>query len=132
MTGACILVVEDTPLNAEMVTDLLESDGHEVVVATSAEEGLELARRVRPALILMDISLPNMDGLAATQVLKADPATRNIPVVALTAHAMHGDEARVREAGCAGYLTKPIDTRTFCSRVAAFLAAAAGTLGAGQ
>ena len=118
-----ILVVEDTPMNLELATDLLEAAGHAVLAATSAEAGIECARREQPDLILMDISLPGMDGLAATRALKANAATQSIPVVALTAHAMQGDEQLAREAGCLAYLTKPIDTRGFATRVATLLAA---------
>lgn len=118
-----ILVVEDTPMNLELATDLLEAAGHVVLAATNAEAGIECARREQPDLILMDIGLPGMDGLAATSALKADAATRAIPVVALTAHAMQGDEQLAREAGCLAYLTKPIDTRGFAARIATLLAA---------
>lgn len=118
-----ILVVEDTPMNLELATDLLEAAGHVVLTATNAEAGIECARREQPDLILMDIGLPGMDGLAATSALKADAATRSIPVVALTAHAMQGDEQLAREAGCLAYLTKPIDTRAFAARIATLLAA---------
>jgi len=117
-----ILVVEDTPMNLELATDLLEAAGHVVLPATNAEAGMECACREQPDLILMDIGLPGMDGLAATRALKADAATRSIPVVALTAHAMQGDEQLAKEAGCLAYLTKPIETRTFVRRIEAFLA----------
>jgi CheY-like chemotaxis protein len=116
-----ILVVEDNPVNLELVTDLLEAAGFAVYAAATAEEGLRAARAISPALILMDLSLPGMDGLAATQALRADPATRHLPVVALTAHAMKGDADLARRAGCRGYLTKPIDTRTFAASVAGFI-----------
>ncbi len=117
-----ILIIEDNRMNMELAVDLLESAGHQVLTAMEAETGMELARSHQPELILMDVSLPGMDGLAATQKLKADPATRNIPVVALTAHAMKGDEEKALAAGCQGYLTKPIDTRTFAATVVKFLA----------
>jgi two-component system, cell cycle response regulator DivK len=122
MNNARILVVEDTPANLELVTDLLEIAGHRVLTATAAEPGLELARRERPDLILMDVGLPGMDGLEAARRLRDDPATAKIPVVALTAHAMRGDEAQARAAGCRAYLSKPIDTRNFARRVAELLA----------
>lgn len=121
-----VLVIEDTPLNLELAIDLLEAAGYVAIGATSAEAGLDLARTERPNLILMDLSLPGMDGLAATRALKADPETRNIPVVAFSAHAMPSDRERALEAGCAGYLTKPIDTRAFGPRIAGFLAADRG------
>jgi two-component system, cell cycle response regulator DivK len=119
-----ILVVEDNLLNLELVTDLLEAAGFIVCRALTAEEGLCAVRERSPDLILMDLSLPGLDGLAATKALRADPATRHLTIIALTAHAMKGDEAIALGAGCDGYLTKPIDTRTFAAKVAAFVAAA--------
>ena len=119
-----ILVVEDNRLNLELATDLLEANGFIVCHARTAEEGLRAARELSPDLVLMDFSLPGMDGLAATRALRADPATRHLTIIALTAHAMKGDEALALDAGCDGYLTKPIDTRTFAANVAAFIAAA--------
>jgi len=119
-----ILVVEDNLLNLELVTDLLEASGFAVSHARTGEEGLRAARELSPALILMDLSLPGLDGLAATRALKADPATRHLTIIALTAHAMRGDDAIALRAGCDGYLSKTIDTRTFAAKVAAFIAAA--------
>ena len=119
-----ILVVEDNPMNLELVTDLLEADGFIVCPARTAEEGFRAARELSPDLILMDLSLPGLDGLAATRALREDPATHHLTIIALTAHAMRGDEALALRAGCDGYLTKPIDTRTFAAKVAAFIAAA--------
>ena len=119
-----ILIIEDNPLNMELASDLLEAAGFIVVGAMSAEEGIQWARSERPCLILMDIALPGMDGLSATALLKADPRTSDIPVVALTAQAMKGDADRALAAGCAGYLTKPIDTRAFARTVAGYLASA--------
>ena len=121
MPGPRILVIEDNILNLELVTDLLVDAGYEVVAAGSAEEGIRRAHTDAPALILMDIALPGMDGLAAARVLKADPATAPVPIVALSAHTMKGDEERARAAGCAGYIAKPIDTRRLASRVRRFL-----------
>ncbi len=122
--NARILVVEDNAVNLELVTDLLEAHGFAIAQATTAEEGLRLARELAPDLVLMDLSLPGMDGLAATRALKTNPATCHLPVIALTAHAMRGDEAAALKAGCDGYLSKPIDTRTFPAKIAAFIAAA--------
>ncbi len=119
-----ILVVEDNLLNLELVTDLLEADGFIVYPTCTAEDGFRVVRTLSPDLILMDLSLPGLDGLAATRALRADPATRRLTIIALTAHAMNGDEALALDAGCNGYLTKPIDTRTFAANVAAFIAAA--------
>jgi CheY-like chemotaxis protein len=118
-----ILVVEDNPLNLELVTDLLEARQYIVHPAETAEEAIRLARLLLPDLILMDLSLPGQDGLSATKILKADPATSHLPIVALTAHAMTVDELTALRAGCNGYLAKPIDTRTFAAKVGAFIAA---------
>ncbi|MCA9797259.1 MAG: response regulator, partial [Candidatus Eremiobacteraeota bacterium] len=116
-----ILVVEDNVFNLELVTDLLEAAGHQVVGASNGPSGIELARRDVPQLILMDLSLPGMDGLTAARELHSDPSTRSIPVVVVTAHAMKGDAEKVREAGCAGYISKPIDTRSFVAMVERYL-----------
>jgi two-component system, cell cycle response regulator DivK len=103
-----ILIVEDVELNRDLLVQLLEDD-YEVLTATDGASGLEAAARLRPDLILMDLSLPVIDGWEASRRLKADPALRHIPVIALTAHAMQGDEARARACGCDDYLAKPID-----------------------
>jgi two-component system cell cycle response regulator DivK len=118
---ATVLVIEDNPANMKLVTFLLESAGRTVLAANDAETGLTLARSRRPDLILMDIQLPGMDGLEATALLKGDEATRDIPVIALTALAMKGDEERIRAAGCDGYIAKPIAYREFLTLVAARL-----------
>ena len=117
MAGATILVIEDQLLNLELVTDLLQAAAYTVRQARSAEEGLRLAREEPPDLILMDIRLPGMDGHAAVRLLKQDPRTRDIPAVALTAQAMKGDEDQARAAGFDGYITKPIDIRSFPEQV---------------
>ncbi len=116
-----ILVIEDNALNMELVTDLLEAGGFEVCQARNAEDGMAHARS-RPDLILMDLGLPDMDGLTATRALRSNPETASVPIIALTAHAMKGHEKAALEAGCAGYLTKPIDTRSFAATVTSFLA----------
>ena len=116
-----ILVVEDNPMNMELVCEVLEAHGYEVWQATSAAEALERLKRVKPDLILMDIQLPGLDGLALTKRLKQEPATRDILVVALTAHAMKGDRDRILEAGCCGYIPKPIDVKDLTNQVARFL-----------
>ena len=103
---------------------LLESAGHAVLSATDAEAGLALARDEQPDLILMDIQLPGMDGLEATALLKAEDATRAIPVIALTALAMKGDEERIRAAGCDGYVAKPMRYREFLAAIDAHLVGA--------
>ncbi len=118
---AKVLVVEDNPTNMRLAVFLLRSVGHVVFSANDAEAGLTLAREQQPNLILMDIQLPGMDGLAATVALKADAATRSIPVIALTALAMKGDEERIRAAGCDGYIAKPMRYQEFLATVAAQL-----------
>lgn len=114
---ATILLVEDNETNMKLSLFLLESADHAVLTATNAEAGLALARERHPDLILMDIQLPGMDGLQATTRLKSDAATRDIPVIALTALAMKGDEERIRAAGCDGYIAKPLDYKQFLATV---------------
>lgn len=121
---ATILVVEDNPANMKLAIFLLESAGHAVLSATNAEAGLTLAREGRPQLILMDIQLPGIDGLEAIVLLKQDEATRSIPVIALTALAMKGDEERIRAAGCDAYIAKPMRYQEFLATVATQLAGA--------
>jgi two-component system cell cycle response regulator DivK len=119
---AKVLIVEDNAANMTLAVFLLQSAGHTVVSATDAEAGLTLARAEQPNLILMDIQLPGMDGLQATALLKGDAATVAIPVIALTALAMKGDEERIRAAGCDGYIAKPMRYEAFLNTVAAQLA----------
>jgi two-component system cell cycle response regulator DivK len=114
---AKVLIVEDNPANMTLAVFLLQSVGHTVIRATDAEAGLTLARDDQPDLILMDIQLPGMDGLEATMMLKRADATRAIPVIALTALAMKGDEERIRAAGCDGYIAKPMGYREFLSAI---------------
>ena len=111
MGGEPILVVDDNPMNLKLVRVLLETEGYDVRTAADAEEALAALDAFRPRLILMDLQLPGMDGLALTRRLKADPARRDIVILALTSYAMKGDEEKALHAGCDGYLTKPIDTR---------------------
>ncbi len=118
---AKVLVVEDNAANMTLAVFLLESVGHSVIAATSAETGVALAREEQPALILMDIQLPGMDGLQATALLKGDALTSQIPVIALTALAMKGDEERIRAAGCDGYIAKPMRYKEFLATVEAQL-----------
>jgi two-component system cell cycle response regulator DivK len=120
---AKVLVVEDNPANMTLAVFLLESVGHMVISATDAEAGLTLARDEQPQLILMDIQLPRMDGLEAIRLLKQNDRTRAIPVVALTALAMKGDEERIRAAGCDGYIAKPLSYKDFLAVIATHLAA---------
>src|SRR3979409_2702023 len=126
---AKVLVVEDNPANMTLATFLLQSAGHTVLSATDAEVGLTLARDEQPDLSLRDIQLPGMDGLAATALLKGDDATRAIPVIALTALAMKGDEERIRASGCDGYIAKPMRLKEFLATVAARLALIASPSG---
>ena len=121
---AKILVIEDNRANMMLAVFLLQSAGHTVLSASDAEAGLTLARDQQPNLILMDIQLPGMDGLEASALLKRDEATRAIPVIALTALAMKGDEARILAAGCDGYIAKPMRYQEFLATVAAQLASA--------
>lgn len=119
---ATVLIVEDNPANMTLAVFLLQSKGHTVLKATDAEAGLTLARSDQPDLVLMDIQLPGMDGLEATGMLKADVGTRGIPVIALTALAMKGDEERIRSAGCDGYIAKPIRYQDFLATIEETLA----------
>lgn len=121
MAGEKILIVEDNPLNLELATDLLELAGYVVIQAETAEKGIELAKSHMPDLILMDISLPGMDGLAAIEILKQDDTTENIPIVVMTAHTMKGDKEKILASGCESTITKPINTRTFPETVACFI-----------
>jgi two-component system cell cycle response regulator DivK len=121
---AKVLIVEDNPANMALAIFLLQSAGHSVVTATDAEAGLTLARDEQPHLILMDIQLPGMDGLEATALLKQDDLTRAIPVIALTALAMKGDEERIRAAGCDGYIAKPLAYKDFLATISAHVATA--------
>ena len=119
---ARILIVEDNATNRRLAVLILETAGHTVLSAADAEAGLTVAREERPDLILMDIQLPGMDGLEATALLKGDDATRAIPVIALTALAMIGDEERIRAAGCDGYVAKPMRYQELLATIAAQLA----------
>lgn len=119
--SARILVVDDNPINLKLASDLLEMEGYVVDRAFDAEQALQAIQAQRPDLILMDIALPGMDGLTLTRQLKADDATRHIVIVALTAYAMKGDDQKAREAGCDGYIAKPIDTRQLPVLVAGYL-----------
>ena len=118
---ARVRIVEDNPANMKLATFLLQSAGHIVLSVTDAEAGVTLAHSEQPDLILMDIQLPGMDGLEATALLKQDDATRAIPVIALSALAMKGDEERIRAAGCDGYIAKPMGIQNFLATIAAQL-----------
>jgi len=121
MATAKILLVEDNPVNRRLAQFLLRSQGYEVREATTAQEAFDALKTERPDLIVMDIQLPGMDGLEVTRKIKEQQATANIPVVAVTSYAMKGDREKALAAGCAGYVTKPIDKDTFIQEVARHL-----------
>ena len=112
MTDRSILIVDDNPVNLKLIRILLAGEGYDVHTAGDAEEALRILQGLRPRLILMDIQLPGIDGLELTRQLKANPLTRDIRILGLTAYAMKGDEEKIMAAGCDGYIAKPIDTRT--------------------
>ena len=117
-----VLVVEDNEMNMQLVEFLLEEGGYEIVKAASGEEAMAVSRSGEPVdLILMDIHLPGVDGLSVVQELKKDPRTSSIPILALTAHAMRGDKDRFLQAGCDGYISKPIDVKTFLASISSFI-----------
>jgi CheY-like chemotaxis protein len=117
-----ILIVDDNPQNLKLTRVILVSEGYEVETATDAEEALQAVERSKPALILMDLQLPGMDGLELTRRLKSDPRYRDVIVIALTAYAMKGDDEKAFRAGCDGYVSKPIDTQALPKTIAARLA----------
>jgi len=121
MAGETILIVEDSALNRKLVETVLKPYGYHLLIAVNGEEGVEVATREKPDLILMDVQMPKLNGYDATRILKAQPETACIPIVALTAHAMEGERERAASAGCDGYLTKPIDTRIFPNQVRQYL-----------
>lgn len=121
MAGERILLVEDNPMNRRVVQFILKSQGYIVLEAKHGLEALELVKVHLPDLILMDLQLPGMDGFTTTRIIKEDATTKDIPVVALTAYAMRGDAERAVEAGCDGYITKPIDADEFPKLVASYL-----------
>jgi CheY-like chemotaxis protein len=124
MSAPVILVVEDNETNQMLTVAVLERDGYRVIVAGNTEEARDRLESETPQLILMDVQLPGEDGLAFTRQLKRNPATSPIPVVAMTAHAMQGDAELAMEAGCSGYIAKPIDTRALAEQVRRYLAVA--------
>jgi two-component system cell cycle response regulator len=123
MSGELIMVVDDNPVNLRLACALLRRHGYEVCTAEDGKETLAVLRNAHPRLILMDVQLPDVDGLTLTRRLKADPTTQSIIIVALTAYAMKGDEQKARDAGCNGYIPKPIETRTFIKTMTSFLEA---------
>jgi len=121
MRNETILVIEDDTLNLKLVESLLELGRYHILKAADAETGIRLVREQHPDLVLMDIRLPGMDGLHATRIIKQDPDLKDIPVIALTAQAMLGDQEKAEEAGCSGYISKPIDTRIFLAKLESFM-----------
>ncbi|TMG27645.1 MAG: response regulator [Chloroflexi bacterium] len=124
MSAPLILVVEDNETNQMLTVAVLERDGYRVVVAGTTSEAREQIKTETPHLILMDVQLPGEDGLAFTRQLKRNPTTSPIPIVAMTAHAMQGDAEQAIEAGCSGYIAKPIDTRALAEQIRRYLAVA--------
>jgi CheY-like chemotaxis protein len=122
MAGERILIVDDNATNLKLVAYLMKANGYAVDTALDAESAIEAIRGNHPDVILMDIQLPGIDGLELTRRLKSDPATHEIVIVAVTAYAMKGDQAKALEAGCDDYITKPIDTRTLPETIARHLA----------
>jgi len=117
-----ILLVEDNEMNRDMLSRRLKKKGFEVIMAFDGKQGVEMASTVSPAIILLDMSLPIMDGWEAAGLLKADPATKDIPIIALTAHAMAGDKEKAMEAGCDDYDTKPVDFKRLLQKIETLVA----------
>ena len=120
MGNKTILLVEDNELNMKLVRSLLQLENYQIIEADNAEKGIQLAHDHHPDLILMDIQLPDMDGLTATELILNVENLKNISIVALTSHAMDGDKERALAAGCVGYISKPIDTRSFLETIAEY------------
>ena len=118
-----ILIVEDDTKNLTLFRDVLQRFGYTTIEATNGKEGIKLARINKPDLILMDIQMPVIDGIEATKILKSDPETKNIPILALTSYAMKGDKEKILEAGCNDYLAKPVDVQEFLAAVARYVPA---------
>ena len=116
-----VLIVEDNELNMKLFNDLVETRGHRIVQTRNGIEAVDLARKHRPDLILMDIQLPGLNGYEATRRIKADPALRDVPVIAVTSYALSGDEASARAAGCDGYIAKPFSPRTLLGLIKQYL-----------
>ena len=127
MSAASILVVDDNPTNLKLVSDVLECEGYEILKAVDAEEAQAILAERVPDLLLLDLALPGMDGLTLTRKLRSEERTRLLPIVALTAFAMKGDEEKARAAGCDGYITKPIDTRMLSTSITAYLPTSVAT-----
>jgi CheY-like chemotaxis protein len=115
-----ILIIEDNPSNLKLAKIVLEKEGYKVLTAEAAEDGIEILKDVHPDMILMDLQLPHMDGLQLTSLLKRNPETQDIIIIALTAYAMSGDEMKALSSGCDGYITKPFDTRTLAATIESY------------
>lgn len=122
MPNKSILIVEDNPMNLKLIRDVLQIEGYETLEAETGETGVELARERHPAVILMDVNLPQMDGREAMKILKADASTRQIPIIAVTSLAMKGDRERLLAAGFDGYISKPIDIKELPRLVESYVA----------
>ena len=127
MAGKRILVIEDHEENRRLLRDLLTSFGYELIEAVTGEEGVIAAENERPNLILMDIQLPGIDGYETTRRIKANPALNRIPVIAVTSYALSGDDIKAFAAGCDGYVSKPLDTRTLPALIASYLRESKGS-----
>jgi len=121
MMAKSVLIVEDNELNMKLFNDLLEANGYDIIQTRNGMEALELARKHKPDLILMDIQLPEVSGLEVTKWIKEDDALRAIPVIAVTAFAMKGDEERIRQGGCEAYISKPISVKKFIETIKYYL-----------
>lgn len=121
MKNKTILVIEDNELNMKLIRSLLQIGGYRILEVIDAETGIQMAREHLPDLILMDVQLPGMDGLSATRIIRKDPKLQHIPVIALTSYAMRGNGEKSQEAGCTGYITKPINTRSFLKMISQYL-----------
>jgi two-component system cell cycle response regulator DivK len=119
--GNRVLIIEDEPKNLKLFSDLLKRFGYETMEAIDGEQGIEFAKARTPDLILMDIMMPKIDGLEATRILKADPITKHIPIMALTSYAMKGDRERTLEAGCNSYIAKPVDIQELLRAVELYI-----------
>ncbi len=121
MINESVLVVEDNPTNLKLIQVILTRAGYYVQTAADADEALSVLKTFRPSIILMDLQLPGMDGLELTKLLKKNPVTKDVLIIALTAYAMKGDEEKALKSGCDGYITKPFDTRSLAKTVSSFL-----------
>ncbi|HSM40697.1 MAG TPA: response regulator [Afifellaceae bacterium] len=119
-----VMIVEDNDLNMKLFNDLLRANGYETLPMRNGHEALEMLKEAKPDLIIMDIQLPEISGLEVTRIIKQDDRLRDIPVIAVTAFAMKGDEERIRQGGCEGYLSKPISVSTFVETVKTYVGAA--------